>query len=43
MIAVSEARKIILENVRLLGTEVVCLNECLSRVLAEQVLAFGNL
>ena len=39
MIAVSEARKIILENVRLLGTEVVCLNECLSRVLAEQVFA----
>ncbi|UCF88934.1 MAG: molybdopterin molybdotransferase MoeA [bacterium] len=39
MIKVSEARKIILENVSLLGKEVVGLDECLFRVLAEPVLA----
>jgi molybdopterin molybdotransferase len=35
MIRVSEARKIILQNVALLGTEVVALDSCLRRVLAE--------
>lgn len=39
MIKVSEARKIILENVGLLGTEVAGLDECLYRVLAEPVIA----
>jgi len=39
MIKVSEARKIILENVDLLGKEVVGLDECLSRVLAGSVSA----
>jgi molybdopterin molybdotransferase len=39
MIRVSEARKIILENVDLLGKEVVALDECLFRVLAEPIFA----
>ncbi len=39
MIRVSEARKIILENVNLLGKDVVSLDECLFRVLAEPILA----
>jgi len=39
MIPVSEARKIILDNVDLLGTEVVGLDDCLSRVLAEPLSA----
>ena len=37
MIRVSEARRIILENVDLLGKEVVGLDEGLFRVLAESV------
>ncbi len=39
MISVSEARKVILENVTTLGREVVGLDDCLFRVLAEPVLA----
>ena len=39
MITVSEARKIVLANVAPLGTEVVCLNECLGRVLFKTVFA----
>jgi molybdopterin molybdotransferase len=39
MIRVSEARKIILENVDLLGKEVVALDDCLFRVLAEPIFA----
>jgi molybdopterin molybdotransferase len=39
MIRVSEARRIILENVDVLGKEVVGLDECLFRVLAEPVSA----
>ena len=39
MIRVSEARKIILENINLLGKEVVSLDECLFRVLAESIFA----
>jgi molybdopterin molybdotransferase len=39
MIPVSEARKIILENVRTLGTETSELDDCLFRVLAEPVTA----
>ncbi|UCG38911.1 MAG: molybdopterin molybdotransferase MoeA [bacterium] len=39
MIRVSEARRIILQNVEVLGTEVVALDDCLFRVLAEPVLA----
>jgi len=39
MIRVSEARKIILENVGLVGKEVVSLDECLFRVLAEPISA----
>lgn len=39
MIPVSEARRIILENISLLGTEVAALDDCLFRVLAEPVAA----
>ncbi len=39
MIKVSEARKIILENVDLLGKEIIGLDECLFRILAEPVYA----
>lgn len=39
MIPVSEARKIVLENVGLLGTETVELDDCLFRVLAEPLYA----
>ena len=39
MIKVSEARKIILDNVGLIGTEVAGIDECLYRVLAEPVIA----
>ena len=42
MIRVSEARKIILENVDLLGKEVVGLDKCLFRVLAEPLFARRN-
>jgi molybdopterin molybdotransferase len=42
MIQVSEARKIILQNVRPLGTEVVALDDCLFRVLAEPLFACRN-
>jgi molybdopterin molybdotransferase len=42
MIQVSEAREIILRNVHLLGTEVVDLDGCLSRVLAEPLTARRN-
>ena len=42
MIRVSEARKIILENVDLIGTEVAGLDECLFRVLADAISARRN-
>lgn len=42
MIRVSEARKIILDNVSLVGTEVAALDDCLFRVLAETVYARRN-
>jgi molybdopterin molybdotransferase len=42
MIRVSEARKIILDNVSLMGTEVAPLDDCLFRVLAEPVYARRN-
>ncbi len=42
MIRVSEARKIILDNVSLMGTEVAALDDCLFRVLAETVYARRN-
>ena len=42
MIRVSEARKIILDNVSPMGTEVAALDDCLFRVLAEPVYARRN-
>ena len=39
MIRVSEARKIILDNMEVLGNEIVALDDCLHRVLAEAVFA----
>ena len=42
MIPVSEARTVILDNVRELGPEIVALDDCLGRVLAEAVCARRN-